>query len=175
MTVIKTLLIAAVVIIVGFVAFVYSGVYNIAADEPHSAFTRWALQTTRVQSIEMRKGKIPVPANLNDPERFHRGAQEYAEMCEGCHLGPGVKPTPVHEGLKPEPPDLGKVAEARSPQYLFWTIKHGIKLTGMPAWGETHGNEELWDIVAFLEKLPQVTPGEYAQLSSRGQGNEQGT
>lgn len=171
MTVIKTLLVVVIVMILGTVGFVYSGIYNVAADEPYSAFARWALQTTRVRSIEVRKGHVPVPANLDTTERFQRGALDYAEMCEGCHLGPGVKPTPFHVGLKPEPPDLGKVAEERSAQYLFWTIKHGIKLTGMPAWGETHGDEELWDIVAFLEKLPQVSPGEYAQLSSGGHGH----
>lgn len=174
MAVIKTLLVVVIVVILGMVGFVYSGIYNVAADEPHSAVTRWLLMTARKQSIKTRMDRVMVPADLTDSERYRRGAQAYAEMCEGCHLGPGIEPTPFHKGLNPEPPELAEIAPQRSAQYLFWTVKHGIKSTGMPAWGETHGDEELWDIVAFLEKLSQMTPGQYAQLSSSN-GHEHGT
>ena len=171
MTVIKTLLIIVVVVIIGLLGFIYSGLYNIAADEPHWGVTRRMLATAREQSIQTRMDKVVVPANLTDSERYRRGAQSYASMCEVCHLGPGIKPTPVHEGLMPQPPDLAKVAAHHSPEYLFWTTKHGIKLTGMPAWGETHSDEELWDIIAFLEKLSQMTPEQYSQLASNGHGH----
>lgn len=79
MTVIKTVLFIAIVAIVGIVNFVYSGVYNVAADELHWGLTRWMLETTREKSVETRMGNVIVPENLADSQRYRRGAQSYAK------------------------------------------------------------------------------------------------
>src|SRR3546814_5441303 len=51
-----------------------------------------------------------------------------------------------------------------TPAQQFWIIKHGIKMTAMPAWGKTHPDPLIWDMVAFVRKLPGMSPTEYKQL-----------
>ena len=161
----KTLLITALLLIAGGLLFVYSGLYNIAADEPHWNVTRWLLEKTQERSVEVRSGEVAVPSDLDSDERIRAGATSYASMCEICHLAPGVQPTPLHTGLRPSPPVFARQVSQHSPEYLFWAVKHGIKMTGMPAWGETHGDEELWDIVAFLQELPGLTEQQYSEMT----------
>jgi mono/diheme cytochrome c family protein len=166
MTVLKTLIGVLVVIIIATLAFIYSGVYNVAADELHTAPIRWILETVRTQSIDRRDNNIQVPDDLTNMQRIQGGARSYAAMCQICHLGPGIEPTPLHIGLNPQPPRLSKEADHHSAENLFWITKHGIKMTGMPAWGETHTDEELWDIVAFIKKLPELSPEQYKKLTN---------
>lgn len=59
-------------------------------------------------------------------------------------------------GLYPQPPNLAQHRVA--PGTAFWVIKHGLKMTGMPAWGETHDDASIWSIVAFLQRRPDLTP-----------------
>lgn len=173
MAIIRTLLVAAVLLIAASLAFIYSGLYNIAASDPHSALIRWALETTRKQSVDRRADGIEVPADLADMWRIESGARSYAAMCQICHLGPGVKPSPMHAGLNPQPPLLARSASHHSDESLFWIIKHGIKMTGMPAWGATHSDEELWDIVAFLNTLPDLSTQQYKDRTAR-EGSDSG-
>lgn len=165
MTVLKIMMGIAVALIAGVLAFVYSGIYNVAADEPHTAPVSWILEQTRMQSIARRNDGIQVPNDLKNMQRIERGAKPYAAMCQMCHLGPGVEPTLVYTGLNPQPPRLSEHASHLSPESLFWITKHGIRMTGMPAWGKTHGDEELWDIVAFMKKLPELSPEQYKQIT----------
>lgn len=148
----------------GAVAFIYSGAYSIAADEPHWALTERAIELLRTRSIQVRAGSVAVPS-LDDPKRVLAGAGQYAEMCEGCHLGPGVADTPLRQGLYPKPPELAR--HRIDPQTSFWIVKHGIKMTGMPAWGASHGDDVLWSVVAFLQKLPELDAKQYRELVSR--------
>lgn len=169
----KTLGAVAALVVLGAVAFIYSGVYNIAADEPHWSVTEWVLETTRTQSIKARLEQVQVPSSIDSPERVRKGATAYADMCEVCHLAPGAKATPVHKGLNPQPPELAQAgSHVHSPDYIFWVLKHGIKMTGMPSWGETHSDEELWDLVAFVQKLPELSREEYSRLTT--QSTQQG-
>lgn len=164
MTAIKTLLLTAIVLCLGFVAFIYSGTYPAGADVPHTAFTHWALETLRDRSIERASKDIQVP-DLDDPELLIEGGPDYNEMCVGCHLKPGGKESELSLGLYPAPPDLTK--RAGDPRRQFWAIKHGIKASGMPAWGPTHDDQRIWAMVAFLQKLPELTPQQYQILTAR--------
>ncbi|MGH9594189.1 MAG: c-type cytochrome, partial [Bryobacteraceae bacterium] len=92
------------------------------------------------------------------------GAAEYAEMCSSCHLGPGVERTEISQGLYPRAPEFAR-GSALTPEEEFWVVKHGIKMTGMPAWGVTHSDRIIWSIVAFLRKLPALSPAEYKALT----------
>lgn len=170
MIVVKTL-IAAVIVLIAALVFIYSGIYNVAADEPHLGITERVFQTVRIKSIEARTDNIVVPDDLRSAERIRRGAQGYAAMCQECHLAPGVEPTPLYEGLNPKAPVLNH-AVAHGTEYVFWTIKHGIKMTGMPAWGVTHGDGELWDITAFLHELPKLSAAEYAALTEGAEAHD---
>ena len=139
----------------------YTGAYDVAADSPHSAPVAWFLGVVRQRSIEARAAEIAVPGNLGDEKRIAQGAALYAEMCSGCHLGPGLERSEISQGLYPAAPELSRGVPT-TPAQSFWVIKHGIKFTAMPAWGRTHSDELIWDMVAFLGKLPTLSPEAYA-------------
>ena len=101
---------------------------------------------------------------LEDPRHIMDGFRHYREMCVGCHLAPGITSSEIHKGLMPEAPVLQDVVEEWTPAELFWIIKNGVRMTGMPAWGATHTNKEIWAIVAFLGKLPHLTAEQYAAM-----------
>lgn len=166
----KPLLISAsvVVAIVVVVALsVGAGWYNVAADDEHAAVVHRLLTTMRDRSIEVRAAKIDVPA-LADPQRVTRGAGNYDSMCAGCHLKPGAEQTELSRGLYPRPPELAGSASV-DPARAFWVIKHGIKATGMPAWGKSMEDSYIWDMVAFLEQLPRMSAEQYrAEVHASG-------
>ena len=143
-------------------AFVYTGVYKIGADAPHSRLVSGLLDELREKAIARGARDIAVPADLNDPKRIAAGAGFYQEMCTGCHLGPGIEPSEMSQGLYPSAPDLARTD--LSPSQQFWTIKHGVKLTAMPAWGKTHSDDLIWDMVAFIQRLPKMSPEQYKGL-----------
>lgn len=139
--------------------FIYTGAYNIGADAPHSKLVYSLLQELRDNAVASHAKNIPIPQELTDPKRAEAGAGLYQEMCSGCHVGPGSEPSELSQGLYPPAPDLAH--SERSPAEQFWTIKHGVKLTAMPAWGKTHSDELIWDIVAFIRQLPKMSPQQY--------------
>ena len=142
---------------------VYAGLYNVAADVPHTGPVYWLLEKMRDRSIAVRAKDLVVPDDLADSKRITSGAGQYAQMCASCHLAPGMKRTEISRGLYPRAPELRRGSRA-TPAEDFWVMKHGIKATGMPAWGVTHGDEILCDVVAFLRKLPELEPEEYQSL-----------
>lgn len=154
----------AVVAGLGAVAFIYLGIYNIAADEPHTPAVYSVLERLRNQSIRAHASGISPPADLASAQRVSVGAGLYGEMCSGCHLGPGVEKSEVSQGLYPQAPELTSVGQRLTPGQQFWIIKHGVKLSAMPAWGKTHPDPLIWDMVAFVRKLPGMTPEQYKAL-----------
>lgn len=154
---------ALLVIVAAVSLAIYSGVYNFAADIPHTGPVYWLLETARERSIAVRAADIVVPGDLDDPKRIASGAGQYAEMCSFCHLAPGMKRTEISRGLYPRAPELRRGNDL-TPAEEFWVVKHGVKMTGMPAWGVTHSDEILWDVVAFLRKLPELSPEQYQAL-----------
>src|SRR5665213_107917 len=128
---------------------IYAGVYDIGADAPHMAPTYWLLEQVRERSIAVRAHGIRAPADLGDPKRIAAGAGLYADMCSGCHLAPGMERTEISQGLYPAAPQLA-LRTGRSAAQEFWIIKHGVKMTGMAAWGRTHNDMLIWDMVAFI-------------------------
>ena len=157
--------VVAVILLIGGVFVAASGNYNVAADVRHWPLTEVVLQAVREQSIEAHSDNITAPADLDSQERIAKGARQYAEMCTGCHLAPGMENTEMREGLYPQPPDLAQ-RKIDSPQEAFWIIKHGIKMTAMPAWGRTHDDGIIWNMVAFLRGLPEMTPAQYRKLTA---------
>lgn len=157
------LLVVAPAVLIGAAAIlIYAGIYDVAADAPHTQPVYWLLQTVRNRSIAAHATDA-VPINLNDPKRITSGAGQYDEMCAGCHLAPGMKRTEISRGLYPRAPELRRGSQL-TPAEQFWVLKHGIKMTGMPAWGVTHDDEVLWDVVAFLRQMPQLTADQYQAL-----------
>jgi len=174
MKTIKILLYLGLIGLVGASLFIYSGLFSIGADTPHSKPVYWILEQTRERSIERASADIEVPS-LEDPSLLLSGGADYNDMCSSCHLRPGQRESDMSVGLYPPPPNLAidhtedhdhgdKSATARK---RFWVIKHGIKASGMPAWGITHDEERIWAMVAFLEKLPELTPEQYQIITAR--------
>jgi mono/diheme cytochrome c family protein len=152
-------LVAAVVIV--------SGTYNFAADAPHTTVIARFIAIARERSVEVRASGIKVPALL-DPKMIAEGAEHYAAMCTGCHLAPGMKENEMRPGLNPKPPVLASVPREDAGEQ-FWIVKHGLKMTAMPAWGLTHSDSEIWNIVAFLQQLPGMPPARYGELTRNAQ------
>ena len=149
--------------------FAYSGVYNVGADDPHTRPVFALMQILRNRSIHLRARDIKVP-NLQDPQLILKGAGQYAAMCTGCHLRPGMKTSEIRPGLYPQPPILAQTHV--NPQDAFWVIKHGIKMSAMPAWGFSHDDDTIWSMVAFLEKLPGMTPEQYQAIVAKAPPDE---
>jgi mono/diheme cytochrome c family protein len=139
-----------------------TGAYNVAADAPHTAFVRALIGFARERSIEVRARDISVP-QLDDSKMIADGASDYDAMCTGCHLAPGMAENEMRPGLNPKPPLLAH-GHAGHAAEEFWIIKHGIKMTAMPAWGFTHSDAEIWNMVALLQKLPGLSPAQYHAL-----------
>lgn len=153
------------------IAYLGAGFYNAGADAPHWGPTSWLLGTVRERSIDAHADDVTVP-RLDDPKLIAEGAEHYDAMCSGCHLAPGMAENEMRPGMNPKPPVLA-TDPPDSPAEGFWIIKHGIKMTGMPAWGVTHTDEEIWNMVAFLEKLPKLSPGEYRALVAKAGGHHE--
>jgi len=158
-----------VLVVIGIGVFIWSGAFNISADEPHWALTEYAMAAARDRSIASRASDIVVPA-LNDESLIRAGAGNYDAMCTGCHLKPGLEKTELSSGLYPSPPDLARNRIA-DPAAAFWVIKHGIKMSGMPAWGRSMEDEYIWGMVAFLRQLPDMSQDRYAELVKASGGH----
>jgi len=151
--------------------YIYSGAYDIGADASHTQVVFEILETLRDRSVEEHAAGIQVPP-LDDPKLIATGAEHYAAMCTGCHLAPGLDDSEIRPGLYPQPPLLYRQKD-ENPAEQFWVIKHGIKLTAMPAWGPTHDDQAIWAMVAFLQKLPTLSVQQYAQMTANSSGEHE--
>ena len=166
---IRTFFILICFFILGSVIFIYSGTYNIAATVPHSELATWIFNTVKTSSIRKHSEDIKEPS-LEDEGLVREGFEHYEDMCVGCHGAPGIDQAEV---FNPAPPDLAKAVEALRPAEIFWVIKNGIKMTGMPESGSTRSDEEIWEIVALVERLPDLTPEEYKLMKEEPRANQQ--
>jgi mono/diheme cytochrome c family protein len=163
---VNIVLVGAAVVAAGAIGaglFIESGFYNIGADDHHTKIVLATIEQLRERSIAVRAGAVAVPP-LEDPKRVMAGAQHYAALCVGCHLAPGVTKSDIRPGLYPHPPNLAQ-EETQDAQRAFWVVKHGIKMSAMPAWGKSLDDASVWDIVAFVRKMPEMTPETYQELS----------
>lgn len=178
---IKSLVITAVIVLVGGGLFLYSGLYPLGADVPHNRVTYWLLETMRERSVARAANDIDIPDDLNVSKRLLAGGADYNDMCAGCHLKPGKSESDFTLGLYPAPPNLALAGDEHEHEHTngsensnaatkrqFWIIKHGIKASGMPAWGPSHSDERIWNMVAFLQRLPELSEAQYQILTARG-------
>ena len=112
-------------------AFALAGGYNVAATEGHNGLTRWFLATVMRRSVASRATSVNAPTQFTS-EQVAEGFSEFDEMCVTCHGAPGRDRGEVGKGLNPRPPKLAEAAKEWSTAELFWIVKHGVKMTGMP-------------------------------------------
>ena len=156
---------AIVVIIAGITGFVFSGIYNVSAMVPHWSITSDILEEARDQSISYHSKDIDVPL-LNDHKMEEAGFHHFQDTCRFCHGAPGVVRDEFAQGLYPSPPDLASsdVLQEMNDAEIFWIVKNGLKMTGMPAFGVTHSDSEIWDMVAFIHRLSTLQPDLYKAM-----------
>ena len=172
MKLIKTLLVLLVLAAISAGAFIRFGIYNIAADDPHWALTYRVMETLRARSISTRADDIKVPP-LDDEALIRSGAGNFNSMCVSCYLNPGAADTELSRGLYPTPPtwtELGTV----DPRQAFWVVKHGVKMSGMPAWGKSMDDEYIWGMVALMQQFPKMTAARYQELVASSGGHQHG-
>ena len=162
----------AVLAFAGAAAFAWSGRYDVGADTPHWSATGFLLAAVRERSIHARADQVIVPPGLDDPARIQQGAGNYDAMCAGCHLSPDTDETELSRGLYPKPPNLTRSAVDAAE--AFWAIKHGIKASGMPAWGKSMQDEYIWNMAAFLQALPKLDAARYRALVASSGGHSHG-
>lgn len=161
MRTISTIALTLGALLLGVALFIYSGRYDMGADAPHWPATQSLITALRDRSIAAHSAGLQ-PPDLQDAALISKGAGQYAAMCVGCHLAPGIANSEIRPGLYPRPPNLARVRIA--PNAAFWTIKHGIKMSAMPAWGASHDDLTIWSMVAFLQKLPDLDAAQYKQM-----------
>jgi mono/diheme cytochrome c family protein len=152
-----------VLLAAGAAALVRSGLYDISATDQHLAPTYWLLDTAMKYSVRRRGAGVEVPP-LGEPAQLRRGSALYRVHCLQCHGAPGVAPEPFALGMTPAPVPLVHTARTWPPAELFWVVKEGIKMTGMPAWKYRLNDADIWAVVAFLPAMAGLTPAQYAKL-----------
>ena len=162
----RLLKLAGVGLVAGFLGFVVaaSGIIPIKASSGHWPITRWFLSFSMRRSVETHTIGTKVPP-LDEPWMVLKGAGHYDASCAPCHGAPGEERSEVLQELTPQPPRLAEVVGEWEPAELFYIVKHGVKLTGMPAWPVRHRDDEVWAMVAFLRTLPSLDRAGYRRLA----------
>lgn len=166
MRILATIGALTIIVAIGAAAFFFGGFYNVAGSQEDPAIVQWALVKVRTNSI-VRHAHDQPPSGFDDSAKVKVGAREFAEHgCVNCHGAPGVKWAKFSEGLHPDPPDLKDVVSEVTPSQLFWVIKNGINMTGMPSFGRVKvSDEEIWSITAFVKGIGTVSPEDYKAWS----------
>jgi mono/diheme cytochrome c family protein len=152
----------AIIAGIGAAVFFFGGFYSVAGTAEDPSIVLRALVQVRTASIDRHAGDQP-PPSISDSASVQAGARAFAANgCATCHGAPGIGWAKFSEGLHPDPPDLKDVVKELSPAQLFWVIRNGINMTGMPSFAQAGAkDDEIWSIVAFLKKLPDVSEADY--------------
>jgi hypothetical protein len=171
---IRTIFILLVLIVLGGAVFIGSGLYNVAANAPHWKLTYMILKAAKERSVSVHSAGINIPS-LKGQRLEDIGFPHFHEMCRLCHGAPGCSREEFAEGLYPDPPELtsDEIQKELNDAEIYWVVKNGLKMTGMPSFGATHSEEALQGIVAFMRRLPNITPEEYAAMVKAGVEHEE--
>lgn len=140
-----------------------TGIVDVSAANPHAAVSRWYLSLAMQRSVRFH-AEEDAGAVRADSALLRQGARHFRTMCVECHGAPGVDPGDIGQGLNPEAAELSATVGRWSDAELRWIIRNGIRMTGMPAFDRTHGDEEIGSLVAFLRSLQGLPPEEYVAL-----------
>ena len=166
MNFLSKLILLLIIVAAGLGFYLYKGMYNFGATSPHNKVTEIIIHESLEMSIKNQAKNIVAP-QLDGEKMINDGFVQYDSMCAMCHGAPGLPSSVIHKGLYPEPPELYEEDDEWTSSELFWITKNGIKMTGMPAYGPTHSDEELWAIIAFLKVLPTLSEQDYKLLSDK--------
>jgi mono/diheme cytochrome c family protein len=166
--VISTLVVTILVVIAAVAGAIWSGVYNVSAENQHPGIVYWILKQGRIHSVASHAASIQTPP-LGNKHQLLMGAANFDAMCTACHVPPGGQMTTAAKGMYPAPANLTESGAEMPAKQIFWTIKHGIQETGMPAWGSTHDAEEMWAMTALIMQFPNMSGANYQRLVQAAQ------
>ena len=164
---------AILLLVVVGLALIWTGAYNVAAASGHSGAVRWLLDSALRNSVDARVDEAAMSPQRVQQADLRAGLREFQEYCVHCHGAPGVTPHEWTRGMTPSPPELSQVAGEWSAAEIFWIAKHGIKMTGMPAFGGSESDETIRNIAAFVDRMEGMTPAQYAELKERWRSPEE--
>ncbi len=124
-----------------------------ALETPGSFETYAATKAKRWIVGKSARSPLP-PAPPNDSFSLASGRMLFGGRCAQCHGEDGRTATEVGRWMHPRTPDLGSLAvQEWSDAELFWIIKNGVRLTGMPGFGKIHGDDQIWHLVRYVRSL----------------------
>lgn len=160
--ILMTILGCIVVVMTGGLAFIYSGIYDVSATTPDNALVAWVVRKVSDTSVGARLGANHPPVGLDSPDTIIAGGRLFSQSCAVCHGGPGLAQTTIAKGLNPTPPDLFRADRKPDPAENYQFIKYGVKMTAMPGFEPSYSDEQIWSLVAFLNRLPGISAHDYA-------------
>lgn len=163
------LFVLLVLIGIGTGAYFLGGFFNVAANWEDSPPVAKALTSVREASIARQIKASTIPAIAGDQAAVQSGAKAFAKYgCATCHGAPGVEWSKLAEGLNPSPPDLKEIGNADTPQKIFWVVKNGIRMTGMPSFAKAGAtDQEIASIAAFVKKFGSVSETDYKSWTAQ--------
>ena len=144
-------------------------VYDTGADSPHSKVVAWAIHMTMINSV--KRQAEPVGRPRPNQAAFLAGARVYEAHCIECHGGPGVDRAAWVSAMLPTPPFIVDARAHWTHAQLHHIVHDGVKLTGMPAWGEVLPAQDIANVVMFVEGVPDLTPDQFADIRRHAQVN----
>ncbi|MGJ3262693.1 MAG: c-type cytochrome [Salinarimonas sp.] len=153
---------------IGGLVYAWAGLAPISARSGHWSATAWFLHFAMRQGVETRaavSATKPEDVDVSDPALALRGAPHFASGCAPCHGAPGQARSAIARAMTPQPPRLEDRVPEWTDEELFWIVQNGIKFSAMPAWPADHREDEVWSMVAFLRRLPGMTPDEWRRLA----------
>ena len=137
---------------------IVAGVMAANADAKPSKLERWMASRSLHATLAREAPTTPNPVPLND-ENLIAGIKLYAENCAICHGGADAQPSHIARGLYQKPPQLAKDGVEDDPEgETFWKINHGIRLTGMPSFGQSLNDTQMWQLTLFLKHMDSLPP-----------------
>ncbi len=147
----------------GAVLVVWLGLYNVSARQGHWPGVEWLLHTTYEHAVELRAPPASATPDLGSADLVALGARHYDSACRLCHGAPGERQPATIRAMEPVPPPITEAVADWEPEELFWIVKNGVKMTGMPAWPTRTRDDDVWAVVAFLRQVDAAGAG-YAEL-----------
>jgi mono/diheme cytochrome c family protein len=150
-------LLTLVVVFGGFYLVMSQGWYPIGADNPPGKMERKYANMAMDAYVDkhMPEGNNPAEANSSN---LMEGAMLYEKHCALCHGGGKDRTSPLAHNFSPPVPQILQHIPHDPDAHLFWVVKHGIRMTGMPAWNGVLSDDDIWKTVAFVKHSNNLPP-----------------
>ena len=150
-------LLTVIVIVGGLYQYLHLGKFPIGADNPPGTIERWLANMAMDEYIDrnMPKQDNPIQANA---QNLSAGARLYEQNCSYCHGGLVQRISPMRAKFNPPVPQILNHIPGDPDAHLFWAVKHGIRLSGMPSWAGILGDDQIWQVVTFVKHSANLPP-----------------